>query len=83
MGTHQRYRWPLSVWVMGLLGLACILTGLLLLAGIGTTLHPLLANSGAGLAIIVSGIALVGSAGFPLAFARLAARDAEQADRPQ
>jgi hypothetical protein len=83
MGTHQRTRWPLSVWIMGLLGLACILAGLLLLAGIGTALHPLLANSGAGLAMIVSGIALVGSAGFPLAFARLAARDAAEADEAQ
>jgi hypothetical protein len=68
-------RLPLSVWLMAVPGLLCILCGLALLAGVGTGLHPLLANSGAGLAILVSGVALVGSAGFPLVFARLAARD--------
>lgn len=68
-------KWPISVWLMGVPGAACALFGLALLAGIGTGLHPLLANSGAGLAILVSGIALIGSAGFPLAFARLTARD--------
>jgi len=83
MMNAQRLRWPLSVWIMGLLGLACLISGLALLAGIGTHLHPLLENSGAGLAIVVSGVALIGSAGFPLAFARLAARDAAGANEAQ
>jgi len=60
---------------MGILGLACLVAGLALMLGIGRDLHPLLANSGAGLAIVVSGVALVGSAAFPVAVARLMARD--------
>jgi len=60
---------------MGLPGIACLFAGGALLLGLGQTLHPLLASAGAGLAILVSGIALLGSAAFPLVFARLAARD--------
>ena len=46
-----------------------------LLAGFGAELHPLLQESGAGLVLIVSGVALVGSAAFPLVLAELAAKD--------
>ena len=54
------------------------LTGALLLAGFGAGLHPLLQESGAGLVMIVSGVALVGSAAFPLVLAELAAKDKPQ-----
>ncbi len=81
--ASRTYHWPLSVWFMGLPGLACLAFGLALLAGFGTDLHPLLGNSGAGLAIVVSGVALIGSAGFPLVLARLAARDDVAADDRQ
>ena len=75
-------RWPLSVWIMGLPGIACLFAGGALLLGLGQDLHPLLASAGAGLAIVVSGVALIGSAAFPLVFARLAARDGAEPSRP-
>lgn len=68
-------RWPLSAWLLGIPGFICLLFGTALMLGLGRSLHPLLANTGAGLAVLVSGVALVGSAAFPIAFARLAARD--------
>lgn len=68
-------RLPAGAWLMGIPGLLCLLAGALLLAGLGTDLHPLLQESGAGLVLIVSGVALVGSAAFPLVLAELAAKD--------
>ena len=62
-------RLPAGAWLMGIPGLACLAAGLLLLAGFGTDLHPLLEESGAGL--------VLGSAAFPLVLAELAARDGE------
>jgi len=70
-------RLPAGAWLMGIPGLACLAAGLLLLAGFGTDLHPLLEESGAGLVLLVSGVALLGSAAFPLVLAELAARDGE------
>lgn len=70
-------RLPAGAWLMGIPGLACLAAGLLLLAGFGTDLHPLLEESGAGLVLLVSGVALLGSAAFPLVLAELAARDDE------
>ena len=70
-------RLPAGAWLMGIPGLACLAAGLLLLAGFGTDLHPLLEESGAGLVLLVSGVALLGSATFPLVLAELAARDGE------
>lgn len=72
MNTHNI---PLSVWLLGIPGLICIVAGIVLLAGDFQRIHPLLGGAGAGLAAFVSGIALIGSAGFPLALSRLAARD--------
>ena len=62
---------------MGIPGLACLAAGLLLLAGFGADLHPLLEESGAGLVLLVSGVALLGSAAFPLVLAELAAKDGQ------
>ena len=70
-------RLPVGAWLMGIPGLACLAAGLLLLAGFGADLHPLLEESGAGLVLLVSGVALLGSAAFPLVLAELAARDGE------
>lgn len=61
--------------LMLLAGGVCLMFGALLTAGIGDHLHPLLASDGAGIVALVSGIALIGSASFPLVFSRLAARD--------
>ncbi|MEN9428145.1 MAG: hypothetical protein RLZZ220_2494, partial [Pseudomonadota bacterium] len=63
---------------LGVPGLLCFAAGALLLAGFGAGLHPLLQESGAGLVMIVSGVALVGSAAFPLVLAELAAKDKPQ-----
>ena len=70
-------RLPAGAWLMGIPGLACLAAGLVLLAGFGAGLHPLLEESGAGLVLLVSGVALLGSAAFPLVLAELAARDGE------
>ena len=66
-----------GAWLLGIPGLACLIAGLLLLAGYGEGLHPLLQESGAGLVLVVSGVALVGSAAFPLVLAELAAKDGQ------
>ncbi|NTV11030.1 MAG: hypothetical protein HGA47_09695 [Zoogloea sp.] len=68
-------RIPVSAWIMGVLGALCLAIGLLLLVLPADSLPPVLAGTGAALAIIVSGVALVGSAAFPVALARLADRD--------
>ena len=65
-------RLPAGAWLLGMPGLLC------LVAGFGAGLHPLLQESGAGLVMIVSGVALVGSAAFPLVLAELAAKDTPQ-----
>lgn len=70
-------RLPAGAWLLGLPGVACLLGGVALLAGFGEELHPLLQESGAGLVLLVSGVALVGSAAFPLVLAELAAKDGE------
>ena len=71
-------RLPAGAWLLGVPGLLCFAAGALLLAGVGSSLHPLLQESGAGLAMIVSGVALVGSAAFPLVLAELAAKDSQE-----
>ncbi|MCA0186553.1 MAG: hypothetical protein LCH90_11240 [Proteobacteria bacterium] len=68
-------RLPVGAWLLGVPGLLCLVAGGLLLAGLGADLHPLLQESGAGLVLLVSGVALVGSAAFPLVLAELAAKD--------
>jgi hypothetical protein len=68
-------RLPAGAWLLGVPGLFSLAAGTLLLAGFGADLHPMFADSGAGLVLLVSGVALVGSAAFPLVLAELAARD--------
>ncbi len=67
--TPRRY--PLSFLVLGALGILCALPGLLSVAGFGAAIHPVLADPMAGLAFLVSAVALLGSAAFPLVIARL------------
>lgn len=79
-------RVPLASWLLGLPGALALLAGGLLLAVDNSQLPPLLAEPGAALVLIVSAVALLGSAGFPFVLARLAARDphtggAEQSDQ--
>lgn len=58
-------RYPKSFVVLTALGTACAIPGLFSAAGYGEALHPLLADPMAGLAFIVSAIALFGSGAFP------------------
>jgi len=69
----ESFRLPISAIVLGALGLIVLVGGFLALAGQLKHLHPLLNRDG-GLALVVSGVALVLSASFPLAIAVLAAQ---------
>lgn len=72
---------PLSAWLLGIPGALCLLGGLVLLAGDFGPIHPILAEPGTGLALVVSAVALLGSAAFPVVLRRLAERDAPPSDR--
>ena len=64
-------RYPLSFVVLTSLGLVCAIPGLISLAGFGASLHPVLDDPMAGLAFIVSAVALIGSGAFPLIIEKL------------
>lgn len=70
-------RVPRSALVLFILAALCLLPALVCFAGEGARLHPALSDPMAGLAFLVSAIALAGSGAFPLVFARLARRDGE------
>ncbi|WP_459950082.1 hypothetical protein [Denitratisoma sp. agr-D3] len=64
-------RYPLSFLILTALGLLTALPGLAALTGVGARLHPLLADTGTGIALLVSAVALIGSGLFPLVISRL------------
>jgi hypothetical protein len=64
-------RYPLSFIVLSTLGVLCAIPGAISLAGFGASLHPILDDPMAGLAFIVSAIALLGSGAFPLVIEKL------------
>ncbi len=64
-------RYPISFIALSLLGLLCLIPGLFSLAGFGEMIHPVLSDPMAGLAFIVSAIALIGSGVFPLVIEKL------------
>lgn len=64
-------RYPLSFVTLTMLGVLCAITGLISLLGLGASLHPLLDDPMAGLAFIVSAVALIGSGAFPLIIEKL------------
>lgn len=68
-------RYPVSFIVPSALGILCATAGALSLAGFGASLHPLLDDPMAGLAGIVSAIALIGAGAFPLAIEKLKERE--------
>ncbi|TXG86713.1 MAG: hypothetical protein E6R10_09510 [Rhodocyclaceae bacterium] len=68
-------RFPLSFLLCTGLGILCAIPGLVSMAGFGHLIHPLLADEGAGLAFVVSAVALIGSGLFPLVIARLRAAE--------
>ena len=67
--------YPISFIVCTVLGVLCGIPGLVSMAGFGGLIHPVLADEGAGLAFVVSAVALIGSGAFPLVIARLRASD--------
>ncbi|RIX44025.1 MAG: hypothetical protein D3M94_15020 [Rhodocyclales bacterium GT-UBC] len=64
-------RYPFSFVALTTLGILCAIPGAFSLAGFGALLHPILDDPMAGLAFIVSAIALIGSGAFPLVIAKL------------
>ncbi len=73
--VSRRRRVPLLAVVLFVLAGLSLVPALICFAGEGARLHPALSDPMAGLAFLVSAIALAGSAAFPLVFARLARRD--------
>lgn len=71
--SRSRFRLPLSAVLLGVLGLLALAGGALALGGQLKHFHPLLNRDG-GLALLVSGVALVLSGSFPLAIAFLSAQ---------
>lgn len=70
---NQR-RYPFSFVALTTLGILCAIPGLVSLFGFGASLHPVL-DDPAGLAFIVSAVALFGSGAFPLVIAKLKESD--------
>lgn len=64
-------RYPLSFILLTTLGVLCAIPGLISIIGFGAVLHPVLDDPMAGLAFIVSAVALVGSGVFPLVIEKL------------
>lgn len=74
---HEPARLPLSALILFALAALALVPALICFAGEGARLHPALSDPMAGLAFLVSAIALAGSGAFPLVLARLAQRDGE------
>ena len=64
-------RYPFSFLALTGLGILCLIPGLISVTGFGGNLHPVLGDEMAGLAFIVSAIALIGSGAFPLVIEKL------------
>jgi hypothetical protein len=71
--VHRLYmrRYPFSFLALTGLGILCLIPGLISVTGFGGNLHPVLGDEMAGLAFIVSAIALIGSGAFPLVIEKL------------
>ena len=68
-------RYPFSFIALTSLGVLVALCGLVVLAGFGERLHPMLTDPGSGIALLASAVALIGSGLFPLVIARLTRHD--------
>lgn len=66
---------PYTTIATFVLGAISLIVGIVALAGIGGDLHPLLADEGTGIAMIVTAIALFLTGGFPLVLRRLAEQE--------
>lgn len=81
-GAQAGRRLLLAALVAFVLATLCLVPALLCFAGHGAWLHPALSDPMAGLAFVVSAIALAGTGAFSLVFARLARRDADAKPPP-
>lgn len=63
--------YPVSFIVLTALGILCAVPGLFSLLGFGAAVHPVLDDPMAGLAFVVSAVALIGSGAFPLVIEKL------------
>jgi hypothetical protein len=68
-------RLPISFVILTVLGIGCAVPGALSILGVGDLIHPVLADPMAGLAFIVSAVALIGSGAFPLVIEKLKEND--------
>lgn len=75
MQTRPAFRLPLSAWLLAVPGLVCLAAGLTLMIGDFSTSHPVLAEAGTAIVLLVSALALLGSAAFPALLQRLASHD--------
>ena len=64
-------RYPLSFVALSSLGVLCAIPGGISLAGFGASIHPVLDDPMAGLAFLVSAVALIGSGAFRLIIEKL------------
>lgn len=69
--TAAMRHYPKSFVILTVLGVMSAIPGLVSLAGFGALIHPVLDDPMAGLAFIVSAIALLGSGAFPLVIEKL------------
>jgi hypothetical protein len=70
--------YPLSFIVLTALGILSAVLGLVSVAGFGAFVHPILGDPMAGLAFIVSAVALIGSGAFPLVIEKLKENEGSQ-----
>lgn len=71
--SSKPFRLPVSATIFGVLGLIALVLGFLAMTGLLYKAHPLL-NGDGGLALVISGIALILSGAFPLGLALLASQ---------
>ena len=69
-------RFPFSFIALTTLGVLCAVPGLVSLLGFGASIHPVLDDPMAGLAFIVSAVALIGSGAFRRLIASLKEKNA-------
>jgi len=69
------HHWPWTFVFFSVIGTLCLLAGIAAFVGLLDSVHPLLADSMAGIGLIVSAIACYLTGAFPLVLRRLAERE--------
>jgi hypothetical protein len=76
--VKREHRVPWVARVLFMMALLSLAPAVMCFAGAGGQIHPALADPMAGVAFLVSSIALAGSGAFPLVLSRLADKDPGQ-----